>query len=185
MNKRAKQLDQEVRQLVQGIERGWIKLGKLCLECRNKQLFQELGFTRFDEWLESRLGVGKTQTYRAMRAIEELKGQFTEKEIAKMTLDNASTLAKVPTKNRKKLLKAAQEQTANEFSETVQKEVPTAKVESTKLFQVWLEASMHDLAEDVMKRAQARTGGSRATAFEWIISEALQVLDNEPEEAAV
>lgn len=184
MSKRAKKLDEEVRKLVQGIESGWIRLGKLCLECRDGEIYREIGFDSFGAWLESRVGAGRTRTYQSMRVIEELRGQFTEADIAKMTLDNASTLAKVPSGKRKKLLRSAQDQTASQFTKTVQEEVPDAKVENVKLFQVWLEASMHELAEDTMKQVQARIGGNRATAFEWIISEARHALENEPASAA-
>ncbi|MGD1155443.1 MAG: hypothetical protein ABSA41_06390, partial [Terriglobia bacterium] len=68
----ATELDSEVRQLVCEIDRVWLRVGRLCERCRSEQLYQELGFERFDDWIRDAVGWSRSRAYVAMRAAKNL-----------------------------------------------------------------------------------------------------------------
>jgi hypothetical protein len=175
----AKEIDAEIQQIVKTIDRSWVKLGKLCLRCREEGLYNNLGFERFDEWMESRLGRSRSQSYQAMQVIEELEGDVPLSVITDMPLQSASVLTKVPKKNRKVLAKMATEQTAQEFVKTVNRTVPNLHLEETANFQIWAEASLVFSANELVKKIQAKFGCSRAGALEWLVATGVREIEGE------
>jgi len=122
---RAQQLDKEADELARIIGRAWIRVAKLCQECRQQRFYKELGYERFGDWVEAKFGRSRSTAYAGMHAIEELcAGGMDETEIESLTLANAIVLSKVPTSRRKELLHAANSQTERTFEHTVSERVP-------------------------------------------------------------
>jgi len=57
----------QVRKLVRAVDRMWFSVGGLCKQLRTERLYQELGFGRFDEWIQDAVGWSTSGAHVAMR----------------------------------------------------------------------------------------------------------------------
>jgi len=92
---RANELDRRVRKLVRGIDTTWLRVGRLCLECRNERLYEELGFRKFDDWMSEAVALSRSRAYVALRAARDLV-PIRDADLARITVQNADLLSRVP-----------------------------------------------------------------------------------------
>jgi hypothetical protein len=174
----AARLEKEALHLIAGVEKAWVRIGQVCLEVRKSGYHVELGFKTFREWMEERIGQRKSQIYMAMSALRELENDFTKKEIAEMTLSNASLMAKVPKSKRRKLLKHAQKQTEKDFRKTIDKEAPGMAIERKGHLEWWLEQSAIAVIERGIEKAkEIENTDSQTVALEAIFTHYLECPD--------
>jgi hypothetical protein len=77
-------VDREVRELVRQIDTAWLSVGRLCERCRGEQLYQELGFKSFDDWIRDAVGWSRSRAYVAMRAARDLV-PIRDADLSRMT----------------------------------------------------------------------------------------------------
>jgi len=171
-NARAKAVDAEVREVMRNMERLWIRIGKLCEECRAGQLWKHLGFADFKSWLEDAVGMSRSRVYVAMRAVRELGVSIRDADLEAMTLQNADILSRVPASKRRGLVRAAQTQTEQDFRRTVEQAVPGLHDEASVHIEFWVPRSLAEVVERVITLAMALNNtDSRTVALEDIFTD--------------
>ena len=168
---RANELDRRVRKLVRGIDTTWLRVGRLCLECRNERLYQELGFRKFDDWMSDAVGLSRSRAYVAMRAARDLV-PIRDADLARITVQNADLLSRVPKSKQASLLRAAQTQTERGFRETIEAEVPDLHLEERVHVEFWVPRSLLEVIERCIEKAKVlNETESRTAALESIFAE--------------
>jgi len=168
---RAIELDREVRKLVREVERTWFQIGRLCERCRSERLYQELGFERFDDWISDAVGCSRSRAYVAMRAARELV-PIRDADLARMTVQNADILSRVPKSRQAALVEAALTQTEREFRETVDATVPGLHLEDMVHVEFWVPRSLGEVIERCIEKAKVlNETESRVAALESIFAE--------------
>ena len=168
---RAIELDREVRKLVREVERTWFQIGRLCERCRSERLYQELGFERFDDWIRDAVGWSRSRAYVAMRAARELV-PIRDADLARMTVQNADILSRVPKSRQAALVEAALTQTEREFRETVDATVPGLHLEDMVHVEFWVPRSLGEVIERCIEKAKVlNETESRVAALESIFAE--------------
>jgi len=150
---RAMELDREVRQLVHEVDALWFRVGRLCERCRSERLYHELGFERFDDWIRDAVGWSRSRADVAMRAARELV-PIRDADLARMTVQNADILSRVPKSRQAVLVRAAQTQTEQEFRETVDATVPGLHLEDMVHVEFWLPRSLAEVIERCIDKAK-------------------------------
>jgi hypothetical protein len=167
----ATELDSEVRQLVCEIDRVWLRVGRLCERCRSEQLYQELGFERFDDWIRDAVGWSRSRAYVAMRAAKNLV-PIRDAELDGMTMQNADILSRVPKSKQAALVDAALMQTEREFRKTVEATVPGLHLEDMVHVEFWVPRSLAEVIERCIEKAKVlNENDSRTAAVEVIFAE--------------
>ena len=165
------ELDREVRKLVGEVERTWFRIGRLCERCRSAYLYQELGFERFDDWISDAVGWSRSRAYVAMRAARELV-PIRDVDLARMTIQNADLLSRIPKSKQAGLVEAAVTQTERQFRETVKAAVPDLHLESMVHLEFWVPRSLAEVIESCIEKAKSlNETDSRTTALEAIFAE--------------
>lgn len=172
--RKAKQIDREVRRIVLQIERSWVAIARLAASVKKQELHLKLGFRRFNDWLVDAVGRRKSTIYVAMAAVEEL-ADVPDEKLKRMTLDNASKLARVPkSKRTPELVERAQKETGKQFTRSVNHAAPGVLTEddSATHFEFWGEPSLIAVVEQAIQVAMIleRTD-SRTKAIERVVSE--------------
>jgi len=168
---RATEVDREVRQLVREVDRVWLRVGRLCEQCRNERLYKELGFERFDDWISDAVGWSRSRAYVAMRAARDLV-PIRDVELDKITMQNAEILSRVPKSKQAALVEAAQTQTEQAFRETVEATVPGLHLEPNVHVEFWVPRSLAEVIESCIEKAKfLNETDSRTTAVEAIFAE--------------
>ena len=168
---RAIEVDREVRKLVHEVDTLWFRVGRLCEQCRSERLYQELGFARFDDWIRDAVGWSRSRAYVAMRAARELV-PIRDADLARMTVQNADILSRVPKSRQAALVRAAQTQTEQEFRETVDATVPGLHLEGMVHVEFWLPRSLAEVIERCIDKAKVlNETESRTAAVESIFAE--------------
>lgn len=167
----AVQVDREVRELVRKIETTWLSLGRLCERCRSEQLYLEIGFKRFDDWIRDAVGWSRSRAYVAMSAARELV-PIRDADLTGITVQNAYILSRVPKSRQAALVKAAQTQTEQRFRETVQATVPGLHLEFSVHVEFWVPRSLAEVIERCVEKAKVlNQTDSRTDAIEAIFAE--------------
>jgi hypothetical protein len=179
---RATDLDREVRQLVREMDQVWLRVGRLCQRCRSEQLYQELGFERFEDWISDAVGWSRSRAYVAMRAARDLV-PIRDAELDRMTMQNADILSRVPKSKQAALVDAALKQTEREFRQTVEATIPSLHLEGMVHVEFWLPRSLVEVIERCIEKAKVlNETESRTAAIEAIFAEYdLQHTDPEKE----
>ena len=168
---RAIEVDREVRKLVHEVDTLWFRVGRLCEQCRSERLYQELGFERFDDWIRDAVGWSRSRAYVAMRAARELV-PIRDTDLARMTVQNADILSRVPKSRQAALVRAAQTQTEQKFRETVEATIPGLHLEDMVHVEFWLPRSLAEVIERCIEKAKALNDTeSRTAAVEAIFAE--------------
>ena len=168
---RAIEVDREVRKLVHEVDTLWFRVGRLCEQCRSERLYRELGFERFDDWISDAVGWSRSRAYVAMRAARELV-PIRDADLARMTVQNADILSRVPKSRQAALVRAAQTQTEREFRETVEATIPGLHLEDMVHVEFWLPRSLAEVIERCIEKAKALNDTeSRTAAVEAIFAE--------------
>jgi hypothetical protein len=168
---RAIEVDREVRKLVHEVDTLWFRVGRLCEQCRSERLYRELGFERFDDWISDAVGWSRSRAYVAMRAARELV-PIRDADLARMTVQNADILSRVPKSRQAALVRAAQTQTEREFRETVEATIPGLHLEDMVHVEFWLPRSLAEVIERCIDKAKVlNETESRTAAVESIFAE--------------
>jgi hypothetical protein len=175
MNKEKKQLafdlDREVRKLVREMDQAWLRVGRLCEQCRSQELYRELGYERFDDWISDAVGWSRSRAYVAMRAARDLV-PIRDADLDQITMQNAEILSRVPKSKQARLVEAAQRQTEREFRETVDAIVPGLHLEDKVHVEFWLPRSLAEVIERCIEKAKVlNETGSKTAALEAIFAE--------------
>jgi hypothetical protein len=168
---RATELDREVRKLVHELDRLWFRIGRLCEQCRSQQLYRELGFKTFDDWIRAAVGWSRSRAYVAMRAARDLV-PIRDADLAQITLQNANLLSRVPTSKQAALVRAAQTQTERQFRGTIEATVPGLHLEDMVHVEFWVPRSLTEVIERCIEKAKVLNDtDSRTAAIEAIFAE--------------
>jgi hypothetical protein len=169
--RQANDLDSEVRKLVREMDQVWLRVGRLCAQCKSERLYQELGFERFDDWINDAVGMSRSRAYVAMRAARDLV-PIRDTELNQMTMQNAEILSHVPKSRQPALVEAAISQTERVFRETVAVSVPGLHLEANVHVEFWVPRSLLEVIERCIKKAMVVNEiDSRTAAVEAIFPE--------------
>jgi hypothetical protein len=149
----------------------WLRVGRLCLRCKGERLYQELGFERFDDWINDAVGMSRSRAYVAMRVARDLVPN-RDSELNQMTMQNAEILSHVPKSRQPGLVEAAQTQTEREFRKTVEATFPGLHIEDNVHVEFWVPRSLAEVIERCIEKAKVlNETGSRTAAIEAIFAE--------------
>jgi hypothetical protein len=177
---RATELDCQVRKLVHELDRLSFRIGRLCEQCRSQQLYCELGFERFDDWIRDAVGCSRSLAYVAMRAARDLV-PIRDAELDRMTMQNADILSRVPKSKQAALVEAALTQTEREFRKTVETTVPGLHLEAMVHVEFWVPRSLAEVIERCIEKAKVlNETDSRTAAIEAIFAD-YDVWHSDPE----
>ena len=126
---RATQVQKLITHLWASFKRKPMALGIAIAKAKAQNIWSVLGFESENAWRES-LDIGRSTWFRSGRVAELcMKGHVPEKELLKMTVDNAEILLDLPGKQLKqpKWWKLAQEKKAHELAELVAQALPAGK----------------------------------------------------------
>jgi len=178
---RANELDRRVRKLVRGIDTTWLRVGRLCLECRNERLYEELGFRKFDDWMSEAVALSRSRAYVALRAARDLV-PIRDADLARITVQNADLLSRVPKSKQASLVRAAQTQTERDFRETIEAAVPDLHLEERVHVEFWVPRSLLEVIERCIEKAKVlNETKSRTAPLEAIFAE-YDILHADPKE---
>lgn len=164
-------VDREVRQLIREVDQTWLRIGRLCEQCKNQGLYRELGFRRFDDWILAAAGQSRSRAYVAMRVARNLV-PIRDADLAQITVQNADILSRVPKSRQAALIKAAQTQTERDFRETVETTAPGLHLESSVHVEFWVPRSLLEVIERCIQKAKVlNETESRTAAIEAIFAE--------------
>jgi hypothetical protein len=167
----AVQVDREVRQLIRQIDTTWLTVGRLCARCKSEQLYLEIGFKRFDDWLREAVGWSRSRAYVAMSAARELV-PIRDADLSRMTMQNAYMLSRVSRSKQGALVEAAQTQTEQAFRQTVEATVPGLHLEPNFHVEFWVPRSLAEVIERCVDKAKVlNQTDSRTDAIEAIFAE--------------
>jgi hypothetical protein len=167
----AVQVDREVRQLIRQIDTTWLTVGRLCARCKSEQLYLEIGFKRFDDWLREAVGWSRSRAYVAMSAARELV-PIRDADLSRMTMQNAYMLSRVSRSKQGALVEAAQMQTEQAFRQTVEATVPGLHLEPNFHVEFWVPRSLAEVIERCVDKAKVlNQTDSRTDAIEAIFAE--------------
>jgi hypothetical protein len=167
----AVQVDREVRQLIRQIDTTWLTVGRLCARCKSEQLYLEIGFKRFDDWLREAVGWSRSRAYVAMSAARELV-PIRDADLSRMTMQNAYILSRVSRSKQGALVEAAQMQTEQAFRQTVEATVPGLHLEPNFHVEFWVPRSLAEVIERCVDKAKVlNQTDSRTDAIEAIFAE--------------
>jgi hypothetical protein len=168
---RAIDLDRQVRQLVREIDTAWFRVGRLCERCRSERFYEELGYRKFADWINDVVGLSRSRAYVAMRAARELV-PIRDADLARMTVQNADLLSRVPKSKQTSLVPAAQTLTEREFRETIAAEVPGLHLEEMVHIEFWVPRSLLEVIDRCIEKAKVlNESESRTEAVEAIFAE--------------
>lgn len=178
---RAMQVDREVRRLVRDIDKLWFRVGRLCERCRSERLYEELGFTRFEDWITEAVGWSRSRAYVGMGAVRNLV-PIRDGDLSQITMQNAYLLSRVPMSEQVALVEAAKTQTEREFRKTVETSVPDLHLETMVHVEFWVPSSLAEMIDSCIEKAKALNAtNSRNTAVEAIFAEYLLRYDEQEE----
>ena len=105
----------------------------------------------------------RTRAYVAMHAARELV-PIRDADLARMTVQNADLLSRVPKSKQAGLVPAAQTQTEREFRETIAAEVPGLHLEEMVHVEFWVPGSLLEVIDRCIEKAKTLNETESRTA---------------------
>lgn len=152
----AMKLTKQARDLNLLIGRSSLMLGKVYRRVSYAKLYREAGFASFDDWLAAVGDIGRSQAYLVMDLYTELEATVPAEVIAKLPLNNARDLVKLPESKRKdeETLAAACGQTNAQFRRRIEAVQPGLHLEDLEYIGFKVHASAKTTIEQALERAQ-------------------------------
>lgn len=168
----AQRLTAELRSLDEAFRNGYLRAGFICMEVRSRELWKELDYHSFNDWLIHSAPYSRSHCYAAIKDIEELS-EFGQDQLLDIPTGNLPLMKKLSSavRSEPEVLRWAVECSESEFWAKVQAQYPNQHIEARSV-RWMLPESLAKLAgeaiEIVMVRYDCKT---RDEALEAIFAE--------------
>ena len=169
----AERLTAELHSLDQAFRNGYIRAGMICMEMRDRELWRELDYHSFNDWLIHSAPYSRAHCYAAMKDIEELS-EIGQQDLLAIDTRNIPILKKLSTAVRSDptVLRAASEMPQDAFAGYLATNHPQQHVSATQRVTWNLEADVVRLIQEAIDVAMIRQGcTTREEAIEAICAD--------------
>ncbi len=154
----AVELDGRARSIEKQWKSIWVEVADICITMRDSNLWAEIGFHSFSDWLINACPTSRSMAYLAIGIREELK-DISDDDLRKIPLGNAEILKNLPRASRsdRKLLDEAKCQPPRSFVSTLLQTAPLAHLE--RLVKKHFSASQWIAIDGVIEKLSSLDGG--------------------------
>jgi uncharacterized protein (DUF2132 family) len=165
--------DKQLQRLQERIEHDWMASGIIIREFHDEpDLWRSLGFKTFAAWVEARTGHRADYAYKCMRISQQLS-HLPAEQLSSMTMENATTLAKLPPDMRTdEVVEMAQTLPNKELEDKLEEKHPGVKDPEGSTRHTWrFPASFELVYKDAIADARRNPNvDNDLAALEYIIS---------------